>query len=575
MKRLTHELVQGTEPWLAFRAVHFGASEAGAMLGLSPKTTRDELLRLKYLGLGKDFSSYVQEKVLDEGHRLEALALPMAEEIVGSDLYAATMSMGKLSASCDGLTFDDETAFEHKSYNEPMAELMRQGIVPPEHMPQCQQVLLVTGAKRLLFMLSDGTPDRLLHVWVYPDTVMFDQLQRGWAQFEQDLAAYVLPSAAAPAAVGRAPDTLPSVVVEIRGEVVSSNLLAIKGQAVAVFANINRDLQTDQDFADAATTVKWCEDIEARLKAAKAHALGQAKSIDEVFSAIDEIISSSSTARIALSKLVTRRNEERKGEIVATGVTALREHMHQLNERLGRNLMPVVAADFAGAVKNKRSFTSMTAAVNAEVSRVQIEASAIADRIQANVKSLVVDTNDWEFLFPDLASVCQKPAEDFANLLSARIHKHQQIQEALKAAEAAAKAIEDARITAEFAAEQRARDAANEAAAAPAPAPAPLPPVPRAPEPQAQHALQAPLLNLNTPFEETERPTLKLGDISARLGFTVNADFLSELGFTATVERNARLYRESLFPAICDAIRAHITGVREQHAYQPRASASV
>jgi hypothetical protein len=148
------------------------------------------------------------------------------------------------------------------------------------------------------------------------------------------------------------------------------------------------------------------------------------------------------------------------------------------------------------------------------------------------------------------------------------------MQEAGKAAEAAAKAIEAARITAEFAAEQRARDAANEAAAAPAPVP-PVPPVPRAPEPQAQHALQAPLLNLNTPFEETERPTLKLGDISARLGFTVNAEFLSELGFTATVERNARLYRESLFPAICDAIRAHITGVREQHAYQPRASASV
>lgn len=55
-----------------------------------------------------------------------------------------------------------------------------------------------------------------------------------------------------------------------------------------------------------------------------------------------------------------------------------------------------------------------------------------------------------------------------------------------------------------------------------------------------------------------EKPTLKLGELNARLGFIVTADFLAGLGFEATVDRNARLYRESQFPAICAAIAQHV-----------------
>lgn len=53
-------------------------------------------------------------------------------------------------------------------------------------------------------------------------------------------------------------------------------------------------------------------------------------------------------------------------------------------------------------------------------------------------------------------------------------------------------------------------------------------------------------------------PTLKLGEINTRLGFTLTADFLAALGFTATVERNARLFNDSDWPAIKAALIAHI-----------------
>ena len=54
-----------------------------------------------------------------------------------------------------------------------------------------------------------------------------------------------------------------------------------------------------------------------------------------------------------------------------------------------------------------------------------------------------------------------------------------------------------------------------------------------------------------------EQPTLTLGTINARLGFTVTADFLATLGFAATQVKADRLFRESQFGAICSAIADH------------------
>ena len=42
-----HQLTQGSDEWAAFRLMHHGASEAAAMMGLSKKTTRSELLHMK------------------------------------------------------------------------------------------------------------------------------------------------------------------------------------------------------------------------------------------------------------------------------------------------------------------------------------------------------------------------------------------------------------------------------------------------------------------------------------------------------------------------------------------------
>src|SRR6185312_17185227 len=104
MERIIHNLVQGSPEWLQFRLEKFGASEAAAMMGLSPLVKRNELLHMKHTCMPQEFSDWVQKNILDYGHEVEALARPIVEEMIGEDLYPVTCSLGKLSASCDGLT---------------------------------------------------------------------------------------------------------------------------------------------------------------------------------------------------------------------------------------------------------------------------------------------------------------------------------------------------------------------------------------------------------------------------------------------------------------------------------------
>ena len=133
---ITHELQQGTEEWSQFRLDHFGSSEAAAMLGLSSKVKRNELLLMKKTGIAKEFSDWVQKNILNYGHEVEANARPLVEQMLGEELYPVTCSDGRISASCDGLTMLEDIAFEHKQWNEELAASVTNGILPEEYMPQ-------------------------------------------------------------------------------------------------------------------------------------------------------------------------------------------------------------------------------------------------------------------------------------------------------------------------------------------------------------------------------------------------------------------------------------------------------
>lgn len=479
---IVHDLVQGSPEWQAFRLNYHGASEAAAMLGLSSNMKRTELLHIKHTGNPKEFSDFVQERILDRGHEVEALARPLVEEDLGEELYPVTCSLGKESASCDGLTMAGDIAFEHKQWNEELALAVENGNVPDSHMPQCQQIMMVTGASRVRFVVSDGTRDRFTWTDVTPDEGWFRRIRAGWAQFEKDVAEYE-PREAEVKPEGRTPESLPALFVEVTGQVTASNLREYRDHALAVFGGINKDLQTDQDFADAEKTVKWCGMVEERLAAAKQHALSQTQSIDELFRTIDDISAEARRVRLDLDKLVTRRKVEVKEYIIKGGRDAYGKHVHALKEETGGIWIDLGMPDFAGAAKGKRSFESIQDAVDTLLANAKIDADASAKRLRGNVAYLDEATAGFEFLFSDRAGLATKQLDDIKMTVSNRIEKHkldkqreeEATRERIRREEQARADREAAERAAAERAEQQAAERAAQAAAAPSPAPAPAP----------------------------------------------------------------------------------------------------
>jgi len=420
-----HNLIQGSDAWHQFRALHFGASEAAAMLGLSKNMTRNQLLRLKKTGIGKEHSVWTQENILDKGHVIEALALPHIQEIVGDELYPVTCSDGELSASCDGLTMGKDIAVEHKQWNAAYAALVAAGEVPPEHMPQCQQVLMVTKAEKLLFVISDGTSERMVHVWVLPDREWFTRLRDGWTQFAKDLAIYV-PAEVVEPVEAEPIKGLPTLVVQLRGEVTISNLDAYRKAADEFIAGINTDLKTDLDFATAALNAKFCDESEKQLVLVKKQALAQTSTIDDLFRTIDHITAQLSAKRLMLDKLVVSKKQSLKEAVIGKAKAAWAAHVADLQLEVAPTirLNMLTAPDLVGAASHKRTLESLHNAVDTELASAKAVADNVARGVRVNLAVYNAIEPDVQFLFADVQAIISQPAEVFLALIQSRIAEH-------------------------------------------------------------------------------------------------------------------------------------------------------
>ena len=577
--RTTHAVQQGTGAWLRLREGFPTASEAPAALGVSKYVTRSELLRRKHTGVQPEPDAATLGKFA-AGHAAEAEARPLAEGIVGSDLFPTTMSATvdglPLLASLDGQTLEGDVIWETKLWNEDLAAAVRANDLPAHYTVQMDQELLVSGAERCLFTCTDGTPERFVSCWYEADEGKFRELLAGWLQFNRDLAAYVVPQAAEPAPAGKAPDTLPALRIELTGQVTASNLAEFKATALGAIRAVNRDLQTDQHFADAEKAVKWCADVEQRLAAAKDHALSQTATIDALFKTIDDISSEARRVRLDLDKLVTRRKGELKDAEVARARDALSMHVLAVNAEISPARLQHVA-ELGAAIKGLKTLDSVRAKLDAAVAAEKVCLDTRAREIRENLTHFRAAGAGLGFLFSDLAALALRPADDFRTLVAARIEQHK-AAEARKEAER--QAAEAARIAA---AEQRARDEAAAAERQRMEADARAAEQARQDEQDREDArrraldlerqaatVPAPIQMQIVPPSAPSQPepaTLNLGAICARLGFTVSAHFVGDvLGIQpAATDKRASLYTERRFGLICERIAAHVRTLAATH----------
>jgi len=584
---ITHNLTQGTPAWLAYRQSHFNASDAAAMLGMSPYKTRSQLMHELHTGLAPEVDPRTQAR-FDAGHAAEAAARALAESEIGEELYPVVGSLEvdglPLSASFDGLTMMENIVWEHKLMNVDLADSLSMCIIPDQYIPQLEQQLLVSGAEKALFMATSADKTAMECVWYTGSPVMRQRLIDGWRQFAADLTTYT-PVEVVASPVANAVTALPAVSVQVSGAIAIRDNMPAFEVALRDFIDhkLITDPKTDQDFADLDLQIKALKNAEVALDAAEAQMLAQVESVDAAKRMKDMLHKLTRDNRLAAEKLLAARKDTIRADAVLDGRNAMQDHIAALNLRIGKPWMPAVAYDFAGAIKGLRTMDSMRNAISTELARAKIEANTVADRITINLKTLQGHA-DHEFLFADTALLVLKAPDDLAAVVQNRINTHQakesariEAERARIAAEERAKAEAAAQATAQAeiaAATAKARAEAQQQAAADAAAR-------RASEEAIAHAkseqviqpeahaviAQAAIEMRDAQLDRdsvTSPPTLRIGQICERLGFIVNADFLRHLGFEpAATDKAARLYHEQDFPRMCSVLVRHIQQVAQ------------
>ena len=158
-------VVQGSPEWHDLRAKHFTASEAPAMMGVSPYMTRDELLRQKATGVIPEVSDH-QQALFDRGHQAEADTREIIEAERDEEFYPVTGTLTveglKLLASMDGINIEDTLIFEHKLWNGKLIAEIKANGIPESHYWQLEHQMLVSGVAPVLFVVWSVLIDSII-----------------------------------------------------------------------------------------------------------------------------------------------------------------------------------------------------------------------------------------------------------------------------------------------------------------------------------------------------------------------------------------------------------------------------
>lgn len=400
-----HEVIQNSPEWDALRLNYKTASEAPVIMASSKNMKRDELLEAKATQTPREFSSFVTDVIFDRGHETEAMARPLVEEMIGEELFPVTGSNGLYLASFDGLNMLDTISFEHKQWNVELAGMVKAGRLPDFIRWQLEHQLLVCESlQKIIFVVSDGTPNKFVHLEYVSDPAYRSRLIDGWKQFHDDLLKFK-PAEKKAEPTGQTPQSLPVLVVDIAGQLTTEgNLEEFKKKSLELIEGIKTELVTDQDFADAALTIKMLKEGEQQIELIKEQLLNKTAPLKIIFTALDEIKGRMAPTRIALNKQADAQKKNRKNSIVQAGMDEVNEYIVEVNKEFEANGIQVIgiSTDLYGCIKGMSSFDNMQSAVNDEVARFKIECNQRATTARNALAILNEMAADYLFLFQDM-----------------------------------------------------------------------------------------------------------------------------------------------------------------------------
>ena len=456
---ITLDIVQGEQNWHEARAKYSRtASRASAMMGCSKYATRQQLLCEIATGITQDVDAATQRR-FDEGHRIEERARPMAEKIIGKKLYPVTAISDDeyMLVSYDGLSADDEDAWECKSWNEKKAEDVRAGVVPKEDLWQVIQQLAI-GANRCMYMVTDGTEERMEYCWMLREDVEEEvvRLIAGWNQADIDLENYQhVEHAEKPEAtpvIG-----LPALFAQVEGKFnLATNIDLFSSELKQFVGKMDLSPIDDQGFADLEAQVKVCTQAEESIKAQVLGARGQMVTFDEFCKTAELLLAIASRARIDGTNAIKDKKVAIKAKAIADARALFAAHVAGLEVEIAPIRLIVEQPDFIAATKGLKGLKSLHNEIDTALANGKIAADAIAKDIRAKLAWCKENAAGMSFLFPDLQQIITKPLDDFTLLITSRIKDHKDAEaKKLEEQTARIRAEEEAKAKAKVEEEQR------------------------------------------------------------------------------------------------------------------------
>jgi hypothetical protein len=183
--------------------------------------------------------------------------------------------------------------------------------------------------------------------------------------------------------------------VEARGEIITNNLPEFRELVREALGNINRDLKSDEDFGQAELDVKALKQAEDTVRAAALQAFDE--KLKELVEGLNETAEEIRAPRLELEKLISKRKEEVKAEIIAAAMEKL--------DCAPRLRQSIYGKSVAEAIKGKRTLDSMQKALEVVITVhngcIAKNRASIASFMKTHGEDLVPDREDLEVKSPD------------------------------------------------------------------------------------------------------------------------------------------------------------------------------
>lgn len=221
------------------------------------------------------------------------------------------------------------------------------------------------------------------------------------------------------------------LVIRLGGEIERSNFDEWRSTFVARLRSIKTDLETDEDFGDAAQLVKELKSGEDALKTAKASAMDQSSDIQRLFAAIDEVAEAARQTRLTLQRQIKQRKQDLKDQVIDEGVATVRGVIagQSLDFQRLDAARYLDRAHFVQAIKGKASIKGVKAAIREHCGRVQRAIEEKAAQVSDNGALLAGLPSEQQVLFQDRGHLLDMRREQLVEVIDRRLVTYREEQQ--------------------------------------------------------------------------------------------------------------------------------------------------